>query len=114
VIDMSLALTAQVAVSAGSLTSVVLAGRRTAAGAPRFPYAPWVLLIAAHGLFLGYALVSGQPGFLLLNVGMVAAGALNFRAARRAAKRGQSRPSTPEPVPAVPSAATGGTPAERE
>lgn len=75
---MGLAELAQLAVSVGSLASVLLAGRRLPGGQPRFPVAPWLLLFAAHGLFLGYALVSGQPGFLLLNVGMMIAALLNL------------------------------------
>lgn len=87
------ALAAQLLVSAGSLASVLLAGRRRDGGAPRFPRAPWLLLVAAHGTFLAYALASDQPGFLPLNVGMVLAGLLNLRASRRVA-----RPTTAAPT----------------
>lgn len=80
---MTWAVVAQSLVSVGSLASVLLAGRRLADGGPRFPRAPWLLLVAAHGTFLAYALWSGQPGFLPLNVGMIIAGLLNLRAARR-------------------------------
>lgn len=82
------AVTAQLVVGVGSLTSVLLAGRRRADGRPRYPRAPWLLLVAAHGTFLAYALWSGQPGFLLLNGGMIAAGLLNLRAARRSSPAG--------------------------
>jgi hypothetical protein len=84
---MSPAFIAQVLISLGSLASVLMAGRRKPDRTPRFPYAPWVLLFAAHGLFLTYALLSGQPFFLLLNVGMMTAAVLNFRAARLAERR---------------------------
>lgn len=80
------ALAAQLLVSAGSLASVLLAGRRRDGGVPRFPRAPWLLLVGAHGTFLAYALASDQPGFLPLNVGMVLAGLLNLRASHRAAR----------------------------
>lgn len=110
-IDLSAALAAQVAVSVGSLVSVLLAGRRTEGGTARFPRAPWLLLIGSHGLFLGYALASGQPGFLLLNVGMVVAGVINLRAGRRGHRRGKV--AQPEDI-AVPPSATWTTPAERD
>lgn len=84
-VTVSVPIVAQALVSAGSLASVLLAGRRRADGAPRFPTLPWLLLVAAHGTFLAYALWSGQPGFLPLNVGMIVAGLVNLRAARRAA-----------------------------
>jgi hypothetical protein len=77
---MGLAELAQLAVSVGSLASVLLAGRRLPGGQPRFPVAPWLLLFAAHGLFLAYVVASDQPGFLLLNVGMMVAALLNLRA----------------------------------
>lgn len=108
---MSAALAAQVAVSAGSLVSVLLAGRRTEGGAPRFPRAPWVLLIGSHGLFLGYALASGQPGFLLLNVGMVIAGLINLRAGWR--RQRPVKVSQPDDI-AVPPSAAWRSPAERD
>jgi hypothetical protein len=111
VIDLSGALAAQVAVGVGSLVSVLLAGRRTASGTARFPRAPWLLLIGSHGLFLGYALVSGQPGFLLLNVGMVVAGVINLRAGWKRHRR--DRVAQPEDV-AVPPSATWATPAKRD
>lgn len=81
------ALLAQLVVSAASLASVFLAGRRTDDGRPRHAYLPWLLLVAGHGTFLAYALVSGQPGFLPLNVGMVVIALVNLRAARRAMTR---------------------------
>lgn len=66
----------QLAVGAGSLASVWLAGsgRITA----------WPLLIVAHLTFLGYAAWSAQWGFWLLNVGMIVIGARNWRRAARA------------------------------
>jgi hypothetical protein len=85
VVTVTPALLAQLTVSVTSLTSVLLAGRRTDDGRPRHAYLPWLLLIAGHAAFLAYALVSGQPGFLPLNVGMIVAGVVNLRAARRAA-----------------------------
>lgn len=94
-VTIDVAVAAQALVSAGSLASVFLAGRREADGLPRFPRLPWLLLVTAHGVFLAYALWSGQPGFLLLNVGMIVAGLVNLRAAYRA-----RRPRTePEPEP---------------
>jgi hypothetical protein len=88
VVTVTPALLAQLVVSAASLASVFLAGRRTDDGGPRFPHLPWLLLAAGHGAFLVYAVVTGQPGFLPLNVGMVVAALVNLRAARRAADRG--------------------------
>lgn len=80
-VTVDVAVAAQALVSAGSLTSVFLAGRRLADGVPRFPRLPWLLLVGAHGTFLAYALWSRQPGFLPLNVGMIVAGLVNLRAA---------------------------------
>jgi hypothetical protein len=77
------ALLAQLTVSAASLASVFLAGRRTDDGLPRHAYLPWALLIVGHAAFMAYVVVTGQPGFLPLNVGMVVAGLYNLRAARR-------------------------------
>lgn len=108
---MSPALIAQVAVSTGSLASVLLAGRRLADGKPRFPRAPWLLLIGSHALFLTYALASGQPGFLLLNVGMVTAGVINLRAGRE--PHVAAGTAVPERA-AVPRGAVVRTPAERD
>lgn len=62
----------QIVVSALALASVLLAGRRKISA--------WPLLIAAHLLFLGYSAVTKQWGFWPLNVGMIAAGAANWRA----------------------------------
>lgn len=76
---MSIALVAQILVSAGSLASVFLAGRRLDDGTPRFPFAPWVLLGIAHSTFGCYAIWSGQPGFLIMNTGMTTAAVINFR-----------------------------------
>jgi hypothetical protein len=67
---------AQLVVGIGSLTSVVLAGLR-------LTYAPWVLLWLSHAVFSGYAILSGQPGFLLLNFGMMAAAVFNYYLAWR-------------------------------
>jgi hypothetical protein len=63
----------QLAVGAGSLGSVWLAGSGRVAA--------WPLLIGAHAVFLGYAATSGQFGFWLLNVGMIAIAARNWRKA---------------------------------
>lgn len=92
-ITVSVPVVAQVLISAGSLASVLLAGRRLPDGLPRFPHLPWLLLVVAHVTFLAYALWSGQPYFLLLNVGMIVAGLVNLRAARVARR--------PEPEPQV-------------
>lgn len=77
---------AQLLISLGSLASVLLAGRRHADRTPKYPFAPWLLLFAAHAVFLGYALLSGQPFFLPLNVGMMTAAAINARISWRAAR----------------------------
>lgn len=77
------ALAAQLLVSATALASVLLAGRRDpVTRLPRFPRAPWLLLVVAHGLMLAYSTATGQWGLLPLSAGMVLAGWLNLLAAR--------------------------------
>lgn len=67
---MTLAFVMQLAVSIGSLVSVWLAGSKKIAA--------WPVLIASHGLFLGYSAWSHQWGFWLLNVGMIVIGSRNW------------------------------------
>ena len=62
----------QIVVSALLLASVLLAGRRKIAA--------WPVLILGQLIFLGYSALTGQFGFWALNVGMIAAAAVNWRA----------------------------------
>lgn len=61
----------QIIVSGLALASVLLAGNHKIAA--------WPLLIAAHLVFLGYSAVTEQWGFWPLNVGMIVAGARNWK-----------------------------------
>lgn len=95
----TVAFAVQLTVSATALASVLLAGRRDpVTRLPRFPRAPWLLLVVAHGLLLAYSTATGQWGLLPLSAGMVLAGGLNLRASHRAAR--------PTAAPTVASTAT--------
>jgi len=84
-------LLAQLCVSAFSLASVLVAGRRRSA----HRFWAWPLLVAGHGMFLCYSIVTGQWGFVPLNVGMVLAGVANWWIARHpAATATATAPST--------------------
>jgi hypothetical protein len=65
---------AQSSVSAASLASVFIAGRR----GRNYQWIAWPLLVIGHGLFLLYSLLTGQWGFVPLNVGMMLAGLFNW------------------------------------
>jgi hypothetical protein len=56
--------------AAGNVSSAFCTGKGLNAG--------WVLLVLTQMAFILYAVITGQPGFLLQNVAMIAIGVYNF------------------------------------
>jgi len=56
--------------AAGNVSSAFCTGKGLNAG--------WVLLVLTQLAFILYAVLTGQPGFLLQNVAMIAIGVYNF------------------------------------
>lgn len=77
--DISPDIAVQLGISALVLASVWQAGNHRVSA--------WPLLIAGQGLFLAYAVHTGQLGFPLLNLGMIAIGIRNWVAWSKAAHR---------------------------
>lgn len=67
----AVALAAQLTVSAGTLTSMELAGRRNVHA--------WPLVAATHGLFVIYLMLTRQYGLIVWSAGAIFYGIRNWR-----------------------------------
>jgi len=80
--------------AAGNVSSAFCTGKGLNAG--------WVLLVLTQLGFIVYAVMTGQPGFLLQNVAMIAIGVYNFMKWRRKERREQDEGGRSEEVLVVP------------
>jgi len=80
--------------AAGNVSSAFCTGKELNAG--------WVLLVLTQLGFIVYAVMTGQPGFLLQNVAMIAIGVYNFMKWRRKERREQDEGGRSEEVLVVP------------
>jgi len=78
----------------GNVSSAFCTGKGLNAG--------WVLLVLTQLGFIVYAVMTGQPGFLLQNVAMIAIGVYNFMKWRRKERREQDEGGRSEEVLVVP------------